>query len=127
MIYGSNISIQSFKRKVGSGSKRHDFVGEFLMIFSSSFSEEIQPNAPEIVVILNYVEFMRGTIKKTLTGNNNVQCNYHIRSDFCSRVAVLIKPYLFSYRNLQWGRHIPLMREFFLFLNFQEWVEFITV
>ena len=39
VIDGSKISTQSFKRKVGTGSKRHDFVGEFLMIFSTSSSE----------------------------------------------------------------------------------------
>ena len=39
VLDGSKISTQSFKSKVGTGSKRHDFVGEFLMIFSTSFSE----------------------------------------------------------------------------------------
>ena len=36
MIDVSKISTQYFKRKVGTGSKRHDFLGEFLMIFSTS-------------------------------------------------------------------------------------------
>ena len=36
---GNNISAQSFRRKVGTGSKRHDFVGEFFIIFSMPFSE----------------------------------------------------------------------------------------
>ena len=35
----SKISTQSFKRKVSTGSKRHDFVGNFLMILSTSFSK----------------------------------------------------------------------------------------
>ena len=39
MIDRSKISTQSFERKVGTGCKRYDFVGEFLMIFSTSFSE----------------------------------------------------------------------------------------
>ena len=39
MTNGSKISAQFFQRKVGTGSKRHDFVGELLMIFSTFFSE----------------------------------------------------------------------------------------
>ena len=37
VIDRSKISTQSFKRKVGTGSKRHAFVGDFLMILSTSF------------------------------------------------------------------------------------------
>ena len=39
VIDGSRISTQSFPRKVGTGSKRQDFVRKVLMIFSTSFSE----------------------------------------------------------------------------------------
>ena len=35
MIDRSKISTQSFKRKIGTGSKRPEFEGEFLMIFSN--------------------------------------------------------------------------------------------
>ena len=36
---GSKISTQTFRSKVGTRSKRHDLVGEFLIIFNTSFSE----------------------------------------------------------------------------------------
>ena len=39
VIDGSKISAQSFRRNVGTGSKRHDFVGGFLMILSHLFSK----------------------------------------------------------------------------------------
>ena len=38
-IERSKISTQSFKRKVGTASKIHDFVGECFDVFSTSFSE----------------------------------------------------------------------------------------
>ena len=41
-IDGSKISTQSLRRKVNTGSKRNDLVGEFLIIFNTSFSETSQ-------------------------------------------------------------------------------------
>ena len=39
MIEGSSISRQSLTRKVGQGSRRQDFVGEFLITFAISSGE----------------------------------------------------------------------------------------
>ena len=86
-------------------------------------NEGIQLNAPKVVVILNYIAFVRWAIKKTLNGNRNVLCQYHIGSGFLvscnsSYKTVSIWPWKSTL-----GKTYPTGEG--ISLDFQEWEEFI--
>ena len=75
-------------------------------------------------MILNYVEFGHGEIKKTLAGNKTVLCNYHIGSGFLvscnsSYKTVSIQPWKSAT-----GKTYPTDEE--ISPNFQMWEELIT-
>ena len=86
-------------------------------------NEGIKLNAPKIVVILNYIAFVRQAIKKTLNGNRNVLCQYHIGSGFLVSCNSSYKTISIRLWKSTLAKTYPTSEG--ISLDFQEWEEFI--